>query len=70
MFSEHPDTIGYWRWIWLYWLATLRLSGYAICVMSRGKGLVDYHDYHDSATKTPDHFFVHTCRRCGKEFTI
>ena len=67
---EHPDRMGYWRWTWLYWLATLRLSNYAVCTMSKNKGHIDYHDYKDSVEKFPDHFAVMKCERCGKEFTI
>ena len=68
--SEHPDRMGYWRFIWLHWLATLRLSRHAVCVMSQTKGVIDYHDYHDTAEKFPDHFTTLTCERCGKEFII
>lgn len=67
--EEHPDKIGYWRWIWLYWLARLRVSNYAICVMSKGRGMYDdYHDYPDDELGTPSHFVALKCKRCGKEF--
>lgn len=54
------------RWI----LARFHLSDEAVCELSRRKGLVDYHDYQDSTVNEPWHFFTHTCKRCGKEFTI
>lgn len=68
---ENTDSMGYWRFIWLYWLARLRLSKYAVCVMSRNKGAYDdCHDYHDSEEGYPDHFALLTCKRCGKRFYI
>lgn len=67
---ENPDKMGYWRWIWMYWLARLRLSNHAVCVMSRNQGHVDYHDYPDSVEGYPAHFTTLTCKRCGKEFTM
>jgi hypothetical protein len=54
------------RWI----LARFRLDLDVVCEESRGLGLVDYHDYPDSTAGEPWHFYTHTCRRCGKEFTI
>lgn len=67
---EDPDRMGYWRWIWMHWLATLRLSKTAVCVMSRNKGIADYHDYPDDVIGAPAHFAVLKCKRCGKEFTM
>ncbi len=55
------------RRILAYW----RLNLDAVCEMSRGKSLIDdYHDYPDSTIGYPAHFYVHTCKRCGKAFTI
>jgi hypothetical protein len=51
-------------------LARFRLSLDVVCEMSEGKGLVDYHDYPDSTVGEPWHFYTHTCKRCGKKFTI
>lgn len=56
---------------WLLFLAWTRLGPDAVCEMSRGlpeDG--DYHDYPDSTVGQPWHFYIHTCRRCGKRFTI
>jgi len=53
-----------------WFLALFRLSLTAVCEESRGLGLVDYHDYPDSTVGEPWHFFTHTCKRCGKKFTI
>jgi len=51
-------------------LARLRLSLSAVCEESRGKPPVDYHDYPDGIAGEPWHFYMHTCKRCGKTFTI
>lgn len=51
-------------------LAFFHLSNTAVCEMSTGKGLADYHDYADSTTPEPWHDYEHTCSRCGKRFTI
>ncbi len=67
---EHPDKLPGWRWYWLFWLAYLRLSPYAVCVMSRTKGAADFHDYPDSVEGYPDHFISLTCKRCGKKFMM
>lgn len=56
--------------LWLWFLARFRLSESAVCEASKGKGLIDYHDYPDGTTGRPWHFFEHTCKRCGKKFTI
>ncbi len=58
------------RRAWRWFLAQTRLSPDAVCEQSRGLGLVDYHDYPDSEYGEPWHFYVHTCKRCGKDFTI
>jgi hypothetical protein len=55
-----------WRWF----LARFRLDMDAVCEMSRGRGLDDFHDYPDTAHGYPDHFGTLTCVRCGKEFVI
>lgn len=67
---ENPSLMKYWRWIRHYWLARLRLSEKAVCVMSRNEGAVDFHDYPDSVEGEPLHFCLLTCKRCGKQFTI
>ena len=52
-----------------YILAYFRLSNAAICKASAGS--MDFHDYPDSKDGLgPLHFYTHTCRRCGKEFSI
>lgn len=56
--------------IWQWFLARFRLSAYAVCEESRGLGLIDYHDYPDGIDGEPWHFHIHTCKRCGKQFTI
>lgn len=60
---------------WMLFLAAFRLSDDAVCAMSRGlppgedfHAGEDFHDYPDSVTGESWH--MHTCRRCGKEFTI
>jgi hypothetical protein len=42
----------------------------AVCALSVGKGLADYHDYPDSVEGQPWHFHELTCKRCGKRFGI
>lgn len=55
----------------LWFLAYFRLSNYAICEMSIGRGpREDYHDYPDSPGKKPLHHALLTCARCGKSFYI
>ena len=56
--------------IWLWILAFLRLDPSAVCEMSKGRGLVDFHDFPDSIEGYPWHFCELTCARCGKRFTI
>ena len=59
------------RTLWNRFLALFRLSDEAVCEMSKGRNMFnDYHDYPDSETGEPDHFYVHTCKRCGKRFVI
>lgn len=67
---EDPDKMGIWRYGWMFHLARLRLSLSAVCIMSRNKGIIDFHDYPDSTTPQPWHFSTHICKRCGKEYTI
>jgi hypothetical protein len=54
----------------IWFQARFHLSLEAVCQKSRGLGLVDYHDYPDSIVGEPWHFYTHTCKRCGKDFTI
>ena len=55
----------------LKWIgARFRLDLDAVCELSRGRGLNDYHDYPDSEHGEPWHFVTLKCKRCGKEFTI
>lgn len=55
----------------LWFLARFRLSDYAICEMSKGKGYHDdYHDYPDDIIGTPSHMVLLVCKRCGKQFYI
>lgn len=67
---EDPDRMGWWRWWRTHWLARLRLSEHAVCVMSRNEGVADYHDYPDSEAGVPDHFVLLRCKRCGKDFIM
>ncbi len=53
-----------------WFLARFRLSGWAICEMSRGMDIIDYHDYPDAAVTEPMHMFLYNCKRCGKKFFI
>lgn len=55
--------------LWL--LAILHASDYAVCEMSKGRGAFDdYHDYMDDECGEPWHFVPMRCRRCGKQFYI
>jgi hypothetical protein len=56
--------------LWKWFLAFFHLSSAAVCEMSVGKGLADFHDYCDSYENAPMHFHVYECARCGKEFII
>jgi hypothetical protein len=51
-------------------LALFRLNEKAICDASVGFGPYDYHDYPDSIEGEPWHFYLLTCKRCGKKFFI
>lgn len=53
---------------WKKFKAYLRLDLQAVCDMSVGDA--EYHDYPDSTEPYPWHFYIHTCSRCGKNFTI
>jgi len=57
------------RWIKLV-LAFFHLSDSAVCEMSEGKGVVDYHDYSDDIFGYPGHFELLECKRCHKKFII
>jgi hypothetical protein len=60
-----------WHSFWLWVKARFRLDLESVCQMSRGRGIAnDYHDYPDSTVPEPWHFYTHTCKRCGKQFTI
>jgi hypothetical protein len=59
------------RRLWLWFLARFRLSDYAICEMSKGRGpRDDFHDYPDAETRSPIHMTLLRCSRCGKGFYI
>lgn len=54
------------RWLKAYFRLDLNL----VCELSK-TSLYDFHDYPDSTNGgEPWHFYTHTCKRCGKEFTI
>lgn len=55
--------------VWKLFLARFRFSETAVCEMSLYSDW-DFHDYHDSTTPEPWHFYKHTCARCGKQFGI
>lgn len=61
----------YERLAWRF-LARFRLSLVAICRESSrlSRPNADYHDWPDGDIGWPANFAVHTCTRCGKEFTI
>lgn len=54
--------------LWKWFLARFHLSDSAVCEMSEGRGMNDYHDYQDDVRGVPDHFSILTCKRCGKDF--
>lgn len=57
--------------LWRWFLARFRLDLKVVCEESaKIKSHFDYHDYPDDIICTPDHFFVMTCKRCGKKFCI
>jgi hypothetical protein len=53
-----------------YLAAVFRLNRRAVCEMSSGLGLINFHDWPDGEFRQPWHMYVHRCARCGKEFTI
>ena len=53
---------------WRTFLAFFRLNLSAVCEMSAGKGMYDYHYWTDGEWNTPLFFFPQVCRRCGKKF--
>lgn len=55
---------------WKWFKARHRLDLIAVCEMSQGRGMVDFHDYPDSEHGEPFHFITMKCKRCGKEFTM
>ena len=56
--------------LWRGFLARFHLSDAAVCELSEGLGLADYHDYDDTEDGQPWHFVELECRRCGKRFLI
>lgn len=57
--------------LWWWFLARFRLSEWAVCEMSKGRGIAeDFHDYDDSKEGLPIHFHLLECKRCGKSFII
>lgn len=62
--------MGFWRRAWMLALARLRLDRRAVCIMSQGRGLIDFHDYPDTASGEPFHMATDVCKRCGKEFRM
>jgi hypothetical protein len=56
---------------WRRFLAWTRWSKTAVCEGSAGRDeWSDYHDYPDSVAGEPWHFYLHTCKQCGKGFYI
>ena len=51
-------------------LARFRLDLRVVCEESAGRGLVDFHDYPDTASGQPFHCGTDFCKRCGKEFIM
>lgn len=52
-------------------LATFRISKRAVCCMSQGLGMNDFHDYKDEDDLADAwHGYVYHCSRCGKAFEI
>ena len=58
------------RKAWIRFLAWSHLSEKAVCEMSKGMGLCDYHDWVDDDAGQPWNFDLMKCRRCGKKFMI
>ncbi len=69
-----PDEMNTGRRIARFWLwvqAYLHANNAAVCEMSRGMPVhTCYHDWYDGVANQPWHLYTHTCRRCGKKFTI
>ena len=56
---------------WRLFLAYYRIDMAAVCEMSAGRlPELDFHNWKDSTDGAPWHMHLHTCRRCGKKFTI
>jgi hypothetical protein len=53
-----------------WFLARFHLSDSAVCELSKGMGMSDYHDYPDDEIGDPMHFCTMKCKRCGKDFII
>lgn len=70
------STIHLFYHLWRRFLAYARLDENVICEES--VGLDEYHDYHDytdSVEHEEDdlgvvHFYLYTCKRCGKRFCV
>ncbi len=58
------------RRAWHWFLAFTRIDLELVCALSRGKGLVDFHDYPDTEHGQPWAMGTDKCARCGKEFSI
>ena len=54
----------------LYLLAFFRIDLNVVCEMSKDKGHYDFHDYPDDIYGEPWHFYLMTCKRCGKRFYL
>ncbi len=60
-----------WDNLWRRFKAYYRLDLDLVCEFSKGLGeRNDYHDYPDSIVGRPWHFYTHTCKRCGKHFSV
>ena len=53
-----------------YISAFLRIRQKDICAMSTDMGNYDFHDWPDGEDQMPRHFYLHTCKFCGKHFYI
>jgi hypothetical protein len=51
-------------------IAFFHLSQRIVCEESANRGPYDYHDYPDSVEGEAWHFYLLTCKRCGKKFYI
>lgn len=61
---------SWWQRFKRWYQARFRTNLEVVCEMSKGKGLVDYHDYPDTELGVPFHMGTDFCKRCGKEFTM